>query len=441
MALIMTITDGTRTVNLASTDAYCLSFGMAAPVSGEEYATDNHEIEFFGGNSTVLTNMTKLNNLLEQARRYREDRIGLKVYITIQLDGATTYRSEIYQGKFESTAEMVNAERALGVRRGTLTVIRKNWWEGAEAQISLTNGNGTDNTAGLNVYNNGDATGSSPNKADNWFDILSTKIAGDLPAPIRFEMVHGGHQVTTTYIDVAMASGTIGTYSAWWTEAFSGWTQNNDTNRTNGYYYYATAPSTGLGDNISTYMNYFDMPGNYHFYAMLAASAGVTSKITPAFYNVISPTITDGRSQYLTLSTIFQLFDLGVLNFPSVDTPNTIVGNSKYLKFTNTAGIDIRLDYLESVRSDQFRCLMAGPIASAYDLIDDGLGYETAYYRANGGTSILLNVQTLGKQIMLHPGFNHRFYMNAYFNVASDTNAKRAYWTVKVYYRPRYLSI
>ncbi len=62
--------------------------------------------------------------------------------------------------------------------------MRVPYWEGARTQIPLTNANGTNNTAGLTIYNHDDAGAGH----DNFATIAAASVAGTLPAPLEIRL-------------------------------------------------------------------------------------------------------------------------------------------------------------------------------------------------------------------------------------------------------------
>ena len=70
----------------------------------------------------------------------------------------------------------------------TVYIDRDPFWESLTlTNVPLTNGNGTDVTTGIRVYNCGDnATVDTSYKRDNWVTIDGANdIVGDMPAPLE----------------------------------------------------------------------------------------------------------------------------------------------------------------------------------------------------------------------------------------------------------------
>jgi len=187
MAIKIEITDGTNTVTLSETDAYQRGYFPQTAQVGDVRQAETIPVVFIGGNATVDANISKLGRLFMRAREYLMTGIGARVYLQLTIDAAV-WRSEIYDGRIASGDQMLRVERANGEREAAILIERAPYWEGAETQIPLTNGNGAAVTTALNVYNNMDASGASPNKMNGYFEIAAAAVVGDLPAPLKIEL-------------------------------------------------------------------------------------------------------------------------------------------------------------------------------------------------------------------------------------------------------------
>jgi len=186
MAFTLELTDGTTTVTLSATDALLTggAYQIKTPAINAANVTEQAEVHFIASMDTKIGNIEKL---FARAREYQATKIGARVYVQLTLE-AVVWRSEIYDGRVILSADWLRGERAAGFRTGAVIWTRAPFWEGAEVQIPLTNGNGAAVTTALNVYNNMDATGASPNKMNGYFEIAAAAVLGDLPAPIKIEM-------------------------------------------------------------------------------------------------------------------------------------------------------------------------------------------------------------------------------------------------------------
>lgn len=192
MAIAITITNGTDTVTLTSSDALLLSWTPDTPGIDDTTAADGFQVELQGGNSAVDATIAKLEKLFQQARqRLLGGAAGIDwVYVKVTIDSAT-WRSPVQDGQVVIGGESwIKYERALGTREATVLVARAAWWESdTETEISLTNANGTDVTGGIYVGHFNDLSGSVPAKVCNYVEIAAAKVTGDLPAPARIKMM------------------------------------------------------------------------------------------------------------------------------------------------------------------------------------------------------------------------------------------------------------
>lgn len=197
MAHAFSLTDGTTTISLTTSGIMLENYGMAAPQSELDQpapvsVTDTVDIYISGATgAAVQTAARALDALLAQAIRRRAERTGPRVYVQAQLDSDTgVWRSELLNGRMELQEDAL-AVWANKLARGTLYLERVPYWEGPETGIPLANGNGTwdgSSATGLAVYNCNDASGTAPNKRNNYVQIAATDVVGALPAPVKLEL-------------------------------------------------------------------------------------------------------------------------------------------------------------------------------------------------------------------------------------------------------------
>lgn len=447
MAMAMTVTDGTNTVNLAATDAYCLSFGVETPSVSAETATDTHEIEFFGGTNTIATNVAKLNRLLEQAVRWQQSREGPRVFVTYHLDGGNLHRSEVVDGAYQMTPEMVNAERAHGTRKGTLTIVRKNWLEQAEVAGTLVNAN-----ADTKVYTVGDYTGTSPTKKVNYWDIDARSLLGDLPAPTRLTMTMQGGWVTagtitpTLYVTLARSAAQLETGAKeanWWEDGGSGWTDNANANYTNSDYQTRSIAATPEFESFvpaaGTYINRFGNDvGYYRLFARVGMGTAGTYKLTPTFYDLLSYRY--GKSFYQTFGTSNLFLDCGGMYLPAnFSTAKALVSTVRFgLTVHGATGVTMTVDWAHFVRADGWKKYTLSKAEDANVLEDDQIDGSAAYYVGSGARYSDVAVEGAPMSLALIPGKYHRFYVHGDYNGDYPIGA---YLTPTLWYRPRFLAL
>ncbi len=190
MAHTLTITHGSTTITLTLVD----NTPASAPAS-QPTVTESWEVHLSGASKSALqTKIQEINRAFELARQHQKDDFFERVYLNFQPAGyASSYRSEILDGSlvyYDETLKWAWANTAFDVR---LIITRRNYWEGAETTIPLTNSNGTDVTTGLDMFNNADGTGVSPTSIqENYADIDADDLAGDLPAPLKLKFSSTG---------------------------------------------------------------------------------------------------------------------------------------------------------------------------------------------------------------------------------------------------------
>ena len=190
MAHVISITDGATTITFTQANGYqVLAYDMVTPESsGGKLADDVAEtlevIVSGADGAQVQTRIGALSRLLDSARRRTAWGVGPRVFLQLRVDGEpNTWRTELYD------AAMTPQEDTLRLWPNfaptfDITIRRAAVWEGALAQIPLTNVGGSANTTGLNVYLHDD-TG-----RDNYVEIAADGVGGNLPTPLHLELTN-----------------------------------------------------------------------------------------------------------------------------------------------------------------------------------------------------------------------------------------------------------
>lgn len=189
MGHVFTLTDGTTTISLVASGVLLDNYAMSVPEGDDVTVVDTVDIMVEGASGAAMQSKARaIEAMMDAATRYHRTRTGARVFVTAQLiSDADAWRSEIVGGRLEPADDTL-AVWANNKARMTLYIERAPYWEGPETQIPLTNGNGTNNTAGLTVYNANDGSGTSPNKRNNYLQIAATDVVGVLPAPVKLEL-------------------------------------------------------------------------------------------------------------------------------------------------------------------------------------------------------------------------------------------------------------
>ncbi len=446
MAITINISDGTVTVELndgtcAWTDNYNPdNLGLSA-----DEVTEGHMVTFVGGNTTIDANWLKLEKLFLQARVWQASRKGTRVYVQVSLDGTNTWRSELLDGRVVPTPNIVKYERATGQREATVIVRRANWWEGAEAQVALTNGNGTDNTTGLTVYNCNDGVGTSPTKRNSYAAIAAASVGGDLPAETRLEIINTfatsqlyfvwvGQNWTdpANFVPVLEAeSGTGGTIVA-------------NANYSNGNYTTHTLTTTEA-DLLSWTLNAAFLnacKGNY-YKAVLKTDSTITGNMKFRLkikWNVSTLWQSD---QIQIGSPVLAVSDLVTFRLPPwLPALSALDGVDLIITAQSTSGSHpLRVDWLQLMPTDGWRQLsyIGYGLANGRRIVDDGVrGY--LYEDDAAGAGLIGNMVGYGSPIKLYPGKDQRLYFMLHAIAATTSEITRTI-SVKLFYRPRRLSL
>jgi hypothetical protein len=444
----MSLTDGTRTVNLASTDAYCEEFGLDTPNVSAETAADFHRIEFIGGAATVAANLAETSQLLDQAVRWQRSKEGPRVFIQYQLDGSNTLRSEVVDGSFQANGEMVKGEYALGVRKGTLSIIRRNWLERAEATATLV----IPNTLSR-VYNDGSYSGSGTTLRANYFDVDGTGFVGHLPAPVRLTYTCGG-VATGSKINISVARSAArlenGAKETNWWESSSGWSANTNTDYTNSDYRTQTPGGSPIyvpfGGNFGTYMNRFPRDiGFYKMFCFMKMGTAGTYKLAPYFDDGMGGAVRIGKAFYKAFDgTNYEFVDCGGMYLPltysSARALLSGLGMQLGLAIYGASGVVVSMDWGHSFRADGWR-RYAIPIGTGFEFEDEQIDGSASYLINSSLRHGDISVEGLPNALSIYPGKWHRYYVHIDYNGVTAA-AKDAYITpTALVYRPRFLTL
>lgn len=183
------ISDGITTVTLSDgITGYPMDYVPKTRLAYEDTVTEKITVLLLGGYESVRGNIELLNRLLQQAQDYQEDGSADRVFIERQLHtDEDWWRSEIVEGVVLLDPDAFDVLHKNGLMQIDIAFTRRNWWEGAEAQVPLSNGHGTDNTSGLTIYNQDYENVTGTIVYNNWVTIAEGIIEGDLPAPTRIE--------------------------------------------------------------------------------------------------------------------------------------------------------------------------------------------------------------------------------------------------------------
>lgn len=452
MAHAISLTDGTTTVdlyNLGATPAvFATAWGLESRDFGGEAVSeisDSIEILISGSNvSTLQTTVRNIEKLLVNADLRRSSFFGPRVFVQVQLDGeASAWRSEVLGGKLELDQALDQWGRLK--LEGVLALSRRPFWEGPRAQIPLTNSNGSNNTAGLTIWNHDDAGMGH----DNYLQIASSDVSGVLPAPIELELKNTSG--TTVAISTVYLSNNIFSDPANFPHFLEG--EARDTG-----YGSIVASGTSSGGN---YNSVSFSPGNDALMVFTLPTSTVTKaggrwfRLLANFQYlaltaVVQPSIrlvangTDlwlgSRSQPSVLGTDVGIKDLGAVPLPPGGDFASWGSVVLVLRFSSPSGtLSANLDFVQLTPVETFRILRLGYRSLANnDLILDngteGYAYTTSSSDPQGG------VIATGNPLAVFPGKVQRIYFVCDEDNRTTTNISRTF-TARAWYRPRRVTV
>jgi hypothetical protein len=431
---VLKLTDGTTNVTLTSTPFNVREYQPRAGRHDDAQVAETIEVRITDGSvPNNLAELRVINRLLTQAAERQKNRTLPKVYLTFKESASgSEYRSEIYQGRAEwNSSAMDRSYWAEDLQFARVYIERANWWEGPEAQVPLSNGNGTANITGLNVYNYNDGTGSSPNKRHNYVDIAAASVAGDLPAATRLELSNTYNVDSRQLRDVWIGQSCLNHSTlAHWLPSVEG------------------EVTLSLADNPYTVETWALAT------AQIDAAAGRQFKILVCF---ASSANTNCRYQVeirrgalvLWSSAWFQLgTDRTMLihDLLSLHLPPWLQG------MTGLADLDLRiraqaktvpqiisLTYIQLTPLDGWRHLTVGTCDYLRRLVDDGI--EDRLYTDDGAGVVKEGSYAgLGEAIMLRPGIDQRLIFLQHTTVFNAAYPDQTL-SVKLFYRPRRWSL
>lgn len=450
MAHAITLTDGTTTVNLydlSNTFVKAEGWELATPGVGkdaEPEIADSLELLIQASSAANLqTAVRNIEGLLVSADRRARTGLGARVFVTVQFDGeASAWRSEIIAGKLE-LPQAPDQWGALKVE-GVLGITRRNYWEGPRTQIALTNANGTNNTAGLTIYNHDDSDSGN----DNYLQIAAASVTGVLPAPVEIELKHtSGSSVNFSNIYLA---NNVFADPANFTHILEG------ESRESGYgTITANANSSGGNYNAITFTaaSYGTMLFSLSA-SLLQKMAGRWFRLLARFHNLSGDAVVQARIMDSTGTRIlwagpevqpnpsanYNLYDLGALPFPPGGYSTSWGALKLSLKFsTGVAGTSAaELDFVQFTPTDAFRHLrlFTYPVANNDLVVDDGIE-NVAYLSVS--SSVVPLVAPRGEPLMVYPGILQRVYVLA--DEQDNAMVVARTWAVRMWYRPRRLTL
>lgn len=443
MPHLLNITDGTTTLPLSTTSAMLQHYVPETPKLDDagqfQPVGETADLLLYGANvAAVEATLNALETMRLTARRRRMTGAGPRVYLQYQPIGGTLGRSEVREVEVRLGR---NAMTGYGQAKLPVQLLaeRAPWWEEGRAQIPLTNGNGTNNTAGLTVWDRDDATAGQ----DNWADIGAGVVGGVLPSPLEIQM-RNLTGASRSYHNFYVANNTFAPSMSHFLEA---------ENRTNGV-------GTVTASSTSSNGNYLRMTGTNIYVtwtlpqALLAAVAGRYVRVMARFANYTGASPIYARAtllDYYGLVTLARtpyeaklqleeshIHDLGLLPLPPGGYSTGWAQNTLALTLRSESSATVDLDFLQITPADElcYRHIeQRGMAVAANDwIVDDGI--EGLQYLIEGGANHPIYTEHT-PPLHVFPGVAQRLY---FLHDGPDTSAS---WrlSVKAFYRPRRLTL
>lgn len=444
MITLKLIDESANEINLNSGDIVLLDgYFPETALDLEQRIGESFDVMVKG--ALAVDKIRSINRFFEYARNNTIGPNGVWVYFSI--DGGTAWRSRIYNGMISYNNRLYSQFRR-GVIRATIFIERDPFWEGPEQQIPLTNGNGTNNTSGLNVYNANDGAGSAPNKRNNYIEIADNAISGDLPAPVRLEMTnqfnsyarlselwisHNVYSTPATFQHVIEGEAGIALQGGITNQAASGYS--------GGYvkdFVWSNSYQTPLVRfNLNT--AYLNAANKRWFKILCVFTSSVQQDIrlqTKIMFPAGAILTTVASSQEVLLSGA-RIQEIGEIQIPPWLLSSGDLAPVDLVIYGQKSGTaNMQIDFLQISPLDGYRVLIPRGYGAAYGvrIVDDGINQQlyTDGWSEGGKTG---HYTSIGKPLQIVPGKLQRIYFLQQGNTG-DADIMRVL-SVKAYYRPR----
>ncbi len=435
-------TNGTTTVDVSNlTTGILTGYRSGNAPAGQTETEDEASVTLMGNRTSVEANLGLLEQLFVQVKQRKQRPAIGKVWVERSNGDGTWWKSELVNADaLQEDNSLDRLGRSTPVR---IVMKRKNFWKGAETQLPLTNGNGTDDLAGLRVFNCGDGNGVAPNIKHNWVQIDGEDILGDLPGPVRLEMTNSYDNAARLYnIWTALNSESD---PANFGHILEGEAATGGTTVVNASCSNGNAQSFTWTDSIQAILGRWALDTTYlnraggNYFKVLAAFAGSPAAGTRLQCKVTFPSGTPltvvGSSQEVGLSNA-RIQDIGTIQLPPwLVGAGDLAPVDLTIYRRKTGGGSLSLDYLQITPIDGYRVLRPKGYGTAYQIrvVDDGIN-ETLYtdgWTPSGKTGHYVGT---GERLRLAAGKTQRIY----FLMSGDTGdiSINRQLTVKAYYTP-----
>lgn len=442
----LSMTDGSTTVSLSTTNCLLEHYVPQTPKRigpGElDFApvTEPIEVAFVGASTgAIQAAINGVERLLLAAERRARTGVGARVFLQYQPIGdGTLWRSEVYGGGVGLAESAMTTFGSL-ITRARLTVTRASWWEGSRTQIPLTNGNGSNNTSGLTIYNHDDGDAGH----DNYLEISAGSVAGVVPSPVELQLTNN-NGATVAINAFYLANNIFDTSFSHIVEGeaqASGGSDGSAGTCSGGQFLSLAFTGTGTAqwNLVATQMKktqgrYFHLLARMPFFA-LAPGTYVKASIRDNNGLVVLATMKDAVK--LTLGTAYLQY-LGTLPLPPGGFNDDYGIQRLVLEFSCAVSETINLDFIQLTPADElcYREVVARDTGheAGTVFVDDGI--EGSTYKILSGNNDPIYAPK-GRPLHVFPGVNQRIYV---LMDGVDATIDKT-MTAQAWYRPRRLTV
>ena len=434
MAHALSITDGTTTFSLSTTNAYLILYVPTEAQPGETSVTESVEIMFYAASASAMqTAIQNLQRLLEGIRRRQQWGVGPAVYFQFQPDGdATTWRSEMLDARLEYKEDTLSVFPQAKLP-ATLLLQRVPFWEGALTQIPLTNQSASNNTSGITIYNHDD----SGTNHDNYVQIAAAAVGGSLPAPVKLELTNGTGS-TQNWKQIWLACNAFSdpanfTHILEGETQVAGGTTGSNADSSNSSYATITINTQDVHQWALSAALLQDAQGyDFHMLARFRSVNG-TVYIRPAIYDSGgSYALWTGDETQVTL-TSDTIVDLGVCPLPPGGYGTAYAAQRYYWALRSASSVVVQTDFIAFFPANTFRKLRMLSTTANGAIVTDDQPEGRAYTVASSVQTP--NVAVSGLPLTVWPNTLQRIYVLwSYFDLSASISTTMS---VKAWYRPR----
>ena len=423
--MLLRITDGTTTLTLSGSGVYLGATYFPTSQASADRIAETVPVILEGTDSTIRTAVQDIQQLLRAAAN-RDKTLTARYFVEFRpVDSGDIFRAELFGG--DANYSQVPAERSLynatSTVRINVTWERASTWEGPEEELYLSSSALTERTGGVTLSINDNAG------TPNWVQILSTRVKGTQPAPIRLRITNssGSSLAWRNFYIGVNAYSTPGSADLWLlgSEATGG------------------ATASWPAGTVHSALQWL-IPLNA---TLLGQTQGRTFRVIGAFTSISSTSamrasvgpyvsgVFDFGRVGLERQNVGGVIDLGEFALPpgGYNVANAAVALAITARSPSLSGGGT-LDFVMLMPTDSYRRLRqnAYSIPNGDSIEDDGIEGGTYWL---SGSSRYPTVRASGAPLMVFPERDQRIYIMADENAA--WNAGRAI-TVRAWYRPVY---